>query len=245
MTRFWHAAHRLSTGTTFRRDKDCDKLSETLQSLSTLVSISLTKDPAEIIAPEGHSHGLRVRIGNLFYQSRRFHSLMQTLKYLTGYPESLQAQVRALIDSDRLGTLLATKYGEVHAIRNDRQLYDYVQEMKSRHLRKSVPLGKVQYDGKLQVVKHALGTHTAISRSHGGQLKASREIRIASVFRDAPAPFLKMIVVHELAHIKQPDHDKAFYQLCTNMAPDYHQLELDMRLWLTHREIRNASPLQE
>lgn len=170
---------------------------------------------------------------------------MQTLKYLTGYPESLQAQVRALIDGDRLGPLLAAKYGEAHAIRNDRQLYDYVQEMKSRHLRKSVPLGKVQYDGKLQVVKHALGTHTAISRSHGGQLKASREIRIASVFREAPSAFLKMIVVHELAHIKESDHDKAFYQLCTNMAPDYHTLELDMRLWLTHREIISTSKSQD
>ena len=170
---------------------------------------------------------------------------MQTLKYLAGYPESLQAQVRVLIADDRLGSLLATKYAEAHAIRNDRQLYDYVQEMKSRHLRKSVPLGKVLYDGKLQVIKHALGTHTAISRVHGGQLKASREIRIASVFRDAPAAFLKMIVVHELAHIKQPDHDKAFYQLCTNMAPDYHTLELDMRLWLTHREISSAINSQD
>ncbi len=161
---------------------------------------------------------------------------MQTLKYLTGYAEALQAQVRALIESDRLGALLASKYPEAHAIRNDRQLYDYVQEMKSRHLRKSVPLGKVIYDGKLQVVKHALGTHTAISRSHGGQLKASREVRIASVFRDAPAPFLQMIVVHELAHLREPEHDKAFYQLCSNMAPDYHQLEFDTRLWLTALE---------
>ena len=164
------------------------------------------------------------------------------LKYLTGYPEPLQAQVRALIDGDRLGSLLASRYPEAHAIRNDRQLYDYVQELKSRHLRKSVPLGKVLYDGKLQVVKHALGTHTAISRAHGGQLKASREIRIASVFRDAPAPFLQMIVVHELAHLREPEHDKAFYQLCTYMAPDYHQLELDMRLWLTYRDTRLAPP---
>jgi predicted metal-dependent hydrolase len=162
---------------------------------------------------------------------------MTVLKYLAGYPESLQAQVRALIQGDRLGRMLATRYTETHAVRNDRQLYDYVQDIKSRHLRKSVPLGKVLYDGKLQVVKHALGTHTAISRAHGGQLKASREIRIASVFRDAPAPFLQMIVVHELAHLRQLEHDKAFYQLCTTMAPDYHQLELDTRLWLTHREM--------
>ena len=103
-------------------------------------------------------------------------------------------------------------------------------------MRKSVPLGKVLYDGKLQVMKHALGTHTAFSRVHGGKLKASREIRIASVFRDAPAEFLKMIVVHELAHLKETEHNKAFYQLCTHMAPDYHQLEFDLRLYLTQLE---------
>jgi predicted metal-dependent hydrolase len=84
--------------------------------------------------------------------------------------------------------------------------------------------------------------HTAISRAHGGQLKSSREIRIATVFRDAPADFLRMIVVHELAHLKELAHDKAFYQLCTNMEPDYHQLELDTRLYLTHLELAATRP---
>jgi hypothetical protein len=105
--------------------------------------------------------------------------------------------------------------------------------MKERYLRKAEPLNKVVYDNKLQVVKHALGTHTTVSRVQGSRLKASREIRIATVFRDAPAEFLKMIVVHELAHLKEAEHDKAFYQLCTHMAPDYHQLEFDLRLYLT------------
>ena len=68
-------------------------------------------------------------------------------------------------------------------------------------------------------------------------MKASREIRIATVFRDAPAEFLKMIVVHELAHLKELAHDKSFYQLCTHMEPAYHQLEFDLRLYLTHRDI--------
>jgi predicted metal-dependent hydrolase len=158
-------------------------------------------------------------------------------KYLAGYPEPVLARVRMLIEEGRLGAVLAERYGEAHAVRNDGQLYDYVQALKARHLRKAVPLGKVAYDGKLQVVQHALGTHTAISRAHGGRLKASREIRIATVFRDAPADFLKMIVVHELAHLKEPAHDKAFYQLCTHMAPDYHQLEFDTRLYLTHLEL--------
>jgi predicted metal-dependent hydrolase len=43
--------------------------------------------------------------------------------------------------------------------------------------------------------------------------------------------------VHELAHLKELEHDKAFYQLCTHMAPDYHQLEFDTRLYLTHLEL--------
>ena len=163
---------------------------------------------------------------------------MQPLVYLTGYPQDLQARVRALIEQGRLGTILADKYPQAHAVRNDRQLHDYVQELKARHLRQSPPLGKVLYDGKLQVMKHALGTHTAITRVHGGKLKASREIRIATVFRDAPAEFLKMIAVHELAHMKEGEHDKAFYQLCTHMAPDYHQLEFDVRLYLTHLEAK-------
>nr|WP_255492255.1 YgjP-like metallopeptidase domain-containing protein [Luteimonas sp. MC1825] len=156
------------------------------------------------------------------------------MKYLAGYPQQLQAQVRTLIAQQRLGDVLAHKYAEPHSVRSDGQLYDYVQALKERHLRKSVPLGKVLYDGRLQVMKHALGTHTAISRVQGGRLKASRELRVASVFRDAPAAFLRMIVVHELAHLKEYEHNKAFYQLCTHMEPDYHQLEFDMRLYLTH-----------
>jgi predicted metal-dependent hydrolase len=159
---------------------------------------------------------------------------MKPLKYLAGYPPLVQAQVNDLLAQGCLGAMLAEKYREPHAVRNDAQLYDYVQSLKERHMRKSVPLGKVVYDGKLQVMKHALGTHTAISRVQGSRLKASREIRIASVFRDAPAEFLKMIVVHELAHLKETEHNKPFYQLCMHMAPDYHQLEFDLRLYLTN-----------
>jgi len=162
---------------------------------------------------------------------------MEALKYLAGYPPHVQARVRELIEQGGLGALLADRYGNAHAVRSDGQLRDYVQALKDRHLRKSVPLGKVIYDGKLQVMQHALGTHTAISRVQGDRLKASREIRIATVFRDAPAEFLKMIAVHELAHLKEAEHNKSFYQLCTHMEPDYHQLEFDLRLYLTHRDV--------
>lgn len=169
---------------------------------------------------------------------------MSPLKYLAGYPPQLQMRVRELIAQDRLGTLLAGKYRQPHSVRNDGQLYAYVQALKDQHLKKSAPLGKVIYDAKLQVMKHALGTHTTISRVQGSRLKASREMRIASVFRDAPAEFLRMIVVHELAHLKEAEHNKAFYQLCTHIEPDYHQLEFDLRLYLTHLDLMQAGQAQ-
>ena len=46
-----------------------------------------------------------------------------------------------------------------------------------------------------------------------------------------------MIVVHELAHLKEKEHNKAFYNLCRHMLSNYHQLELDMRLYLTELEL--------
>lgn len=156
-----------------------------------------------------------------------------TARYLAAYPPELRAQVRELIAEGRLASSLERRYPERHDIASDGALYDYVNGLKSRYMRSAGPLAKVVYDSRLHLTHRALGTHTAVSRLQGGNLKAKREIRIASLFREAPAAFLRMIVVHELAHLKERDHDKAFYALCTHMEPAYHQLEFDVRLWLT------------
>jgi predicted metal-dependent hydrolase len=166
------------------------------------------------------------------------------LKYLAGYPPALLDQVRTLIAEGRLGENVSRRYPEGHEVNTDRALYDYVGELKSRFMRSAPPLAKVQYDQKLHIVRHALGTHTTVSRVQGNRLKAKREIRVASLFKQAPAPFLKMIVVHELAHLKEREHDKAFYALCMHMDPDYHRLELDVRLWLTALELEPKIGIQ-
>lgn len=158
---------------------------------------------------------------------------MHKLPYLTAYPDALRTQVAALIDAGRLGETLLQRYPEAHGIRTDKALYAYVQDLKLDYLRQADPVAKVAFDSKIHVAQHALGLHTAISRVQGGRLKAKHEIRVASVFRDAPLLFLRMIAVHELAHLKEKDHDKAFYKLCCWMEPDYHQLEFDLRLYLT------------
>jgi predicted metal-dependent hydrolase len=71
----------------------------------------------------------------------------------------------------------------------------------------------------------------------GNNLKSKNEIRIGAVFKKCPQELLQMIVVHELAHLKEKDHNKAFYRLCVYMEPDYFQLEFDMRLYLTYLDI--------
>ena len=126
------------------------------------------------------------------------------------------------------------RYPQVHTIKTDKALYDFVFELKSEYLRNAPPINKVMFDSKIQVIKHALGMHTSIFRVQGNKLKTKREIRIATLFREAPPEFLRMIVVHELAHFKEREHDKAFYQLCLSMEPEYHQFEFDLRLYLTH-----------
>jgi predicted metal-dependent hydrolase len=162
------------------------------------------------------------------------------LPYLRGYPPEVLTQVRELIAAGRLAETVARRHPEAHDVRTERTLYGYVTKLKSSHMKSAPPLAKVAYDPTLHIVRNALGTHSAVSRVQGGRLKAKREIRIAALFKEAPADFLRMIVVHELAHLKEREHDKAFYALCLHMEPDYHRIEFDLRLWLTAQELAKA-----
>lgn len=162
------------------------------------------------------------------------------LTYLAAYPVQTQQQVLALLTQQKLATWLQGKYPSAHGMRTDSALFAYVQDLKAQFLKGADPLGKVAYDSKLQVVQNALGTHTTVSRVQGSKLKAKREIRIASMFKDTPIEFLRMIVVHELAHLRERAHDKAFYQLCTYMEPAYHQLEFEVRVYLTHLDHKGS-----
>ncbi len=163
------------------------------------------------------------------------------LPFLGGYPEHLLAQVRQAIAEGRAADALKQRYPDVHAIRNDAALYQHAMALKQRHLRNAPLLAKVAFDGRLQIDQRALGTLTAVSRVQGGQLKAKREIRVAALFKDAPAVMLDMIVVHELAHLKEREHNKAFYALCEHMLPGYHQVEFDTRIYLTLRALDSGA----
>jgi predicted metal-dependent hydrolase len=154
-------------------------------------------------------------------------------KYLQGYPPHLQQQVMQMVAENRLGDYLARRYPNRHQVQSDKALYGYTVELKQEYLRSAPAIDKVLYDNRLDLTHRALGLHTAVSRVQGGKLKAKKEIRVAALFKEAAPEFLNMIVVHELAHLKEAEHNKAFYKLCQYMLPEYHQLEFDLRLYLT------------
>ncbi|OQK18229.1 metal-dependent hydrolase [Methyloprofundus sedimenti] len=162
---------------------------------------------------------------------------MNTLKYLKGYPAAVKDQIQILISNDKLAEYLLKKYPVAHDISSNKALYIYVVDLKNQFIRKSDSLSKVVYDDKLDVLHQALGLHSFVARVQGSKLKTKNEIRIGSVFKKVPIEFLRMIVVHELAHIKEKQHNKAFYKLCQHMEQNYHQLEFDMRLYLTYLDM--------
>ncbi|MGB5827321.1 MAG: metal-dependent hydrolase, partial [Pseudomonas mandelii] len=122
---------------------------------------------------------------------------MTALKYLQAYPAALQDQVRQLITEGRLGDYLSKRYPEKHAVQSDKALYTFALDLKQEYLRNAPAIDKVLFDNRLDLTHRALGLHTTISRVQGGKLKSKKEIRVASLFKEAPSEFLKMIVVHE------------------------------------------------
>jgi predicted metal-dependent hydrolase len=159
------------------------------------------------------------------------------LKYLSGYSLIIQNQVQEMIANQKLSTYLLSKYPLAHEIYNDKALRGYVMNIKNQYLKKSEPLSQIKYDDKIHVINNALGLHTYISRVQGSKLKSKNEIRIGAIFKKGPEAFLEMIVVHELAHLKEKQHNKNFYKLCQHMQTDYHQIELDLRIYLTQIEL--------
>jgi predicted metal-dependent hydrolase len=156
----------------------------------------------------------------------------RTVDYLAGFPQDVRERVEALHAEGRLLPLLQQRYPEPHGVHDSAALYRYVQALKREHMKSAPPLGKVRYCEKISTVHNALGLHTYAIRVQGSRLKRVNELRVGSLFRDLPAAFLRMIVVHELAHLRHKDHDKAFYRLCCHLEPDYHRYEADLRMWL-------------
>jgi hypothetical protein len=160
------------------------------------------------------------------------------LKYLGGYPPSLLARWPQLAATrERWAPPCPQRHPEAHDVRTDRALYDYVGELKAATCAVPSRWPRWPTTTSCTCCTTRWARTRAVSRVQGNKLKAKREIRIASLFKRRAGAFLRMIVVHELAHLKEREHDKAFYALCTHMEPTTTSSSSTLRLWLTAREL--------
>ncbi|MDD2801634.1 MAG: metal-dependent hydrolase, partial [Methylococcales bacterium] len=95
---------------------------------------------------------------------------MSKLTYLSGYSPTVTDQVNRHISNDTLGKILLKKYPTPHSVKTNKALYSYIMDLKNQFLRQSNPLSKVIYDDKIDVLHHALGLHSFVSRVQGGNL---------------------------------------------------------------------------
>ncbi|MDN3377210.1 MULTISPECIES: YgjP-like metallopeptidase domain-containing protein [unclassified Pseudoalteromonas] len=158
-------------------------------------------------------------------------------RYFISYPEQIVTQVMQLINNNKHSAYLTKKYPHAHTITSDKSLYAYATELKKRYLKNAPPFGRAAFKKQGDMVTNALGTHTY--RMQGKTRK--HDLAINSDLLRAPEPLLKALVVHELAHFKEKDHNKSFYALCCHMEPEYHQLELDLRIFCVLVE-QNINP---
>ena len=158
---------------------------------------------------------------------------MKNTEYFQGYPQDIKDHYENLIKNGDVRSYLLKKYPVGHQINTDKQLYSYANGLKQKFMKKAPQIDKVKYAKQKNLILNALGTHTIINRSDGGSLKGKHEIRIAASLKGAPAEMLQMLVVHELAHFKENDHNKAFYNLCVYMQQNYCEVEVDTLLFLS------------
>ena len=154
------------------------------------------------------------------------------LSFLDSYSKKIQNKIRTLIEDNELEDYIKDQYPENHNIKTDKALFSYAQEIRKKHMKKARPAHKVVFDEGDDNVYNALGDNINEKILADNGHKVKNVIRISSLFKDAPAELFHMVVVHELAHLKEREHSKNFFRLCEHMDPDYEQHEFDLRLYL-------------
>jgi hypothetical protein len=159
------------------------------------------------------------------------------LKYLENYPDNIKEAVKRLIEKKELGLYLKNKYPDINIYNKDKDLYLLSKKIKDKHMKKQKLPERIIYDNKIELENYALGLHSYIPKKQGKKIKMTNEIKISSRFKKLPFEFMENVLVHELCHLKEKEHNKAFYNLCQSIRPNYFQVDLDIRIYLTYKEI--------
>lgn len=154
------------------------------------------------------------------------------LSFLEEYSQEEQSEIRSLMEEGKLESYINARYPEKHDIITDKALFTYTQGIRKKYMKKCPPAHKVVFDDKNETAYNALGDkdNELILTDNGHKIK--NVMRIASLFKTAPAELFYMVVVHELAHLKDREHSRNFYRLCEHMDNDYYEHENDLKLYL-------------
>jgi len=66
------------------------------------------------------------------------------------------------------------------------------------------------------------------ARSRWGSCNSGREIRLAWRLVKAPPHLVDYVVCHELAHLRQMNHSRAFWAEVERLCPDYRRLREEL-----------------
>lgn len=69
-------------------------------------------------------------------------------------------------------------------------------------------------------------------KSKWGSLSSNRTLTLAEDTRQLPIPLLDYLIVHELAHLKFPNHGKGFKLLMDMTLFDWREKERDLAAWM-------------
>jgi predicted metal-dependent hydrolase len=72
------------------------------------------------------------------------------------------------------------------------------------------------------------GIRISSARTRWGSCSSRGGLNFTWRLIQAPLPIIDYVVVHELAHLKVPNHSKAFWELVKNLLPDF----AERRAWL-------------
>ncbi|NCO47159.1 MAG: M48 family metallopeptidase, partial [Vibrio sp.] len=111
-----------------------------------------------------------------------------SFRYIQNYPPHLVSQVEQLITAGKFVSWFEQRYPQRHSIQSEKALFNYAIDLKNQYMKKTAPISKVVYDNKIHIINNALGLHSYVAKVHGGKIKSKNEIRIASMFKEAPEP---------------------------------------------------------
>lgn len=79
---------------------------------------------------------------------------------------------------------------------------------------------------------HAMSLHFSSARTRWGSMNAAGAMRLNIALLLCPTEIIDYVIVHELAHLRHPNHSSTFWALVEQLMPDYRQ----QRAWLKRNQ---------